>query len=547
MFLFLAISSVFIYILCVVLLYGLSKKEETSRAKVILHSILQYLCLSLLVLAFISGILYYQESGFGHPIGTHNYTGFITDLMTLTFLFVIVLVYNIRIIRSFCHPIYTKESIKGLHEFILYLRPFITDNEKFGRTVKYFSDITFPAVSIANPHSVVQNSDSDKIFTDDAEWKSAVSECMDKCVYTIIHIGNTEGCIWELEQCKNELLDKSIFVVSSEDAFKMFKSFIQHLDANIYPPTYEGGQQVYFLQSPGNIYFWKRESLHGKNDVKRIISSFVENRDNIANIILSRDEAVKSPFKSLFDDRCFPKDYGWFSWAGLSLISFPFMGRLKWQYWITLIPLAIILGVSLGPLGLFVMTIIITVFGKRMIWLSSKWSGIFAVNNQINLIAITMLVSTALSWGLGNAYLSKHPIDTFKTNNLINIPANSFPQIPSSELKISNKDICRNDIQKQIEQEAAGCPIQLSDYMTVTSIGYDDGTITVYISESGSSVCGWTEEHVQEVKKNIMNGLKTGYDIEKIISGDITFVYEYKYTMTNYVAVVTICPEDWSN
>ena len=146
MFLFLATSSVCVYILCVVLLYGLSKKEETSRTKVILHSVLQYLCLSLLVLAFISGILYYQESGYGHPIGTHNDIGFITDLMTLTFLFVIVLVYNIRIIRSFCHPIYTKESIKGLHEFILYLRPFNADKESFGRMVKIFGSLAKPCV-----------------------------------------------------------------------------------------------------------------------------------------------------------------------------------------------------------------------------------------------------------------------------------------------------------------------------------------------------------------------------------------------------------------
>lgn len=545
MFLFLATSSVCAYILCVALLYVLSKKEETSRIKVSLHSILQYMCLSLLALTFISGILYYQESGLGHLIGTNNYIDFITDLMTLSFLFVIVLVYNIRIIRSFCHPIYTKESIKGLHEFILYLRPFNSDNEKFGKTVKFFSNITFPAVSIANPHFVVQNSDSDKIFTDDTEWKSVVSECMDKCVYTIIHIGNTEGCIWELEQCKNELLGKSFFVVSSEDAFKVFRSFVQQLDAKIYLPTYEGGQQVFFLESPKNIYSWKRENIHDKNDVKRIVSSFTENRDSITGIIQSRREAVKSPFKSLFDDRCFPKNYGWFSWAGLSLISFPFMGRLKWQYWITLIPLAIILGVSLGQLGLFVMSIIITIFGKRLIWLSSKWSGISAVNNQINLIAITMLVSTALSWGLGNAYLSKHPIEKNNSNNLINTPVNDLSQFNSSALNIGNKDTCRFAIQKQIENEAASCPIQLNDYMTVTDISYEDGIIKVYISESGSSVCDWSDKLVEEVKKSIMDELKTGYDIEKIICGDITFVYECKYTMTNYVAHVKICPADW--
>ena len=280
--------------------------------------------------------------------------------------------------------------------------------------------------------------------------------------------------------------------------------------------------------------------------MKRIISSFTENRHSITGIIQSRDEAVKSPFKSLFDDRCFPKDYGWFSWAGLSLISFPFMGRLKWQYWITLIPLAIILGASLGQSGLIVISIIITIFGKRMIWLSSKWSGISVVNNQINLIAITMLVSTALSWGLGNAYLSKHPIEKYNSNNLISVPANDLSQIYSSAL-ISNKDMCRYAIQKQIENEAANCPIQSNDYMTVTGISYEDGIITVCISESGSSVCGWTEERVQEVKKNIMDGLRTGYDIKKIIIGDITFVYEYKYTMTNYVAVVKISPEDWTN
>ena len=64
-------------------------------------------------------------------MSTWNDSSFTTDLMILVFLASILIAYNIRFIRIFCQPVYLVSSIPNIDQYILYLRPFETDNTSF--------------------------------------------------------------------------------------------------------------------------------------------------------------------------------------------------------------------------------------------------------------------------------------------------------------------------------------------------------------------------------------------------------------------------------
>lgn len=541
MFISLFIVSIFIYLFSIGILIYISRTEATNRVEVYLHSALQYICLSMLSLAFISGILYYQENGYGHPIGTFDNGGFLSDLATLSFLFVVVLVYNMRLIRSFCQPIFTKNSIKGLHKFILYLRPFNEDGGNVEKLIKRFAKATYPAISIANPHSVVQGVDSDKIFTDDTEWKSAVQDCMTKCEYTIIHVGDTDGCMWELKQCEEGYFKKTFFVVTSKKAYEILRNFIKGINSLILIPMYNGGQQVYFLENPNNIYSWKTYPLNTSKDVKFILSEFQKERREMT-ISLSRYlEYKKHPFKSLFNDECFPNEFGWLSFAGISLFAFPFMGRLKWQYWITLIPIAIVLTVLFGQFGLLITSLLITIVGKRMVWLSGRWSGTNAINSQINLVALSSMICLILSFICGSIYLSKHPIDhTFKRY---------MDNYSATGLVVSLEDTYRQNFSSEIAVEKSKCPIKTNDVFTISDIDYSDGIVTYHIIVNEEKGYCLPKEKADVQKLAILDNYKQQPNYELIkntfVNGNITAIYKYTNSISGDVVMVRITTADW--
>ena len=163
-FLILTIVSIIGYALCVWYLISLSTESHISKAMIHTRILAQYACSTLLILAIASALLHFQATGV-HLMSTWNDSSFTTDLMILVFLASILIAYNIRFIRIFCQPVYLVSSIPNIDQYILYLRPFETDNTSFESFIKYISDKSYKAIAIANPHMVVQNVESDKLRT----------------------------------------------------------------------------------------------------------------------------------------------------------------------------------------------------------------------------------------------------------------------------------------------------------------------------------------------------------------------------------------------
>ena len=49
-------------------------------------------------------------------------------------------------------------------------------------------------------------------------------DCVFRSQYLVINVAKTEGCYWELNQLGGLFLNKVIFIISSLDAYTVFKS-----------------------------------------------------------------------------------------------------------------------------------------------------------------------------------------------------------------------------------------------------------------------------------------------------------------------------------
>lgn len=412
-FLIFTIASIIGYALCVWYLISLSTESHISKATIHTRIFAQYACSTLLIFAIASALLHFQAAG-AHLMSTWNDSSFTTDLMVLVFLASILIAYNIRFIRIFCQPVYLVGSIPNLDQFILYLRPFETDNTSFEGFVKYISDKSYKAIAIANPHMVVQNVESDKIYATDEEWKDAVHQCMQKSKFNILHIGNTDGCLWELQQCMDNQLGKTIFIVSTEEGYSVLQNFIYKLDKHVYfPKLPQDGSIAFFHRTADTMSAWDNFVIYNRQSAEELVDKFVSKRQNLLTEFELREEARKKPLVGLFQNQYFPEKLGMYSWAWLSVLAFPFVGRLRTIYTTILLVLTLIAILSrmvIGPWILWGIGFFIALFGKRMMWLSGKWAGGEAISKQINFLAIIQLISLVLAYFLSKWYLYLHPI-----------------------------------------------------------------------------------------------------------------------------------------
>lgn len=401
------------YAISLLLTFSLSKKERVTTETVLAQNVMRYMNCVMLITLFTSFLLALQETKISHPIGTFNNNGFLTDLMTLSFVFTIFVVFNLRIIRHFSQPITKAEDVDSFDKFILYLRPFKSDDFRYGKIVKQISKKSFGAVSIANPHEIIQNVDSDKIFADDYSWKNAVEKCILNAKFVILHIGKTEGCMWELNKCVEHYIGKTLFMISSQENYEMFVKFICEMKgcSRLQFPKYISGTiQVYYLSNSLDYNSWISAQVENKKSIIALLDSFADNRHELICEINEWRAARRKPLSNLFSKKVFPADFNSLSWCGISLVSYPFLARLNWQFWIIGIIIIAILVALLGQIGMIVFALILTIIGKRAMYVSYNWTGEYAVNSQINFMALIVLLSTIISLALGVIYLNYYPI-----------------------------------------------------------------------------------------------------------------------------------------
>lgn len=138
--------------------------------------------------------------------------------------------------------LFTSSIISSIDKCCLFLRPFelealsISDGES--KNAKVYKDISWnicgylsehvsQVYSIGNPRGMVDlifNSVS--IYARDEDWKNAIAILSKRAQVIVIHVGESNGCIWEIEHCSEQLLfDKVIFIVDEPNKLDFLKRF----------------------------------------------------------------------------------------------------------------------------------------------------------------------------------------------------------------------------------------------------------------------------------------------------------------------------------
>lgn len=121
--------------------------------------------------------------------------------------------------REAINPAESTSIIKDLENFCLYLRPFTTDKERTSSDNKLLNSLKkhIQPYAIGNPGMVLQNCAARRIYATHEEWKEAIDTLVKKAPFILIHIGYTEGCLWEFERCTMpDALKKTIFLIKAK-------------------------------------------------------------------------------------------------------------------------------------------------------------------------------------------------------------------------------------------------------------------------------------------------------------------------------------------
>lgn len=130
--------------------------------------------------------------------------------------------------------LFTTKIVPSISNCCLFLRPFelealsISDgdskrvkiySEISGEICRYLSQHVSQVLSIGNPQGMVDNIiHSVSIYASDEEWKNTIAILAGKAQVIVVHVGETNGCIWEIEHCSEQrLFDKVIFIVDSPE------------------------------------------------------------------------------------------------------------------------------------------------------------------------------------------------------------------------------------------------------------------------------------------------------------------------------------------
>lgn len=196
--------------------------------------------------------------------------------------------------RCFIEPYYNSSVVEKLSDFCLYLRPFDVDrlwtNRPRGsvrnicgmpiniesRFCTAFSKKIAQTFAIGNPNSNMPTTlYTSSIYANDEEWKEVVRHLSQKSKVIILHVGASDGCLWEMGHCvENNYLGKTIFLVEDNKMFDLIRKVcridpIEDLDIDSFC----------IVSYDRNLNKWIVNKISSKTDINSVVDSFIESHD----------------------------------------------------------------------------------------------------------------------------------------------------------------------------------------------------------------------------------------------------------------------------
>ncbi len=304
-------------------------------------------------------------------------------------------------------PYYTTDIIDRLDDFCLYLRPFISDNQRDwgwkSETLEQslcgmFNKRIAKCFCIGDPNSAMPTTLSTSgIYATDSEWKEAVEKMSEKSKIILLRVMETEGCIWEMKNCINRHLDKTVFLINESKDFELLKGVIT--DKNIEIPNVTISNKG-FIALYYNGSNWIVTLLKKNYDIKQFINNYLESHKELREEIIQKNRLgnmIKAPFQPM------EIEHKWMHYAAFFTQPFWYIIYNRWpRFWTTVsiiyaiiaIAVSLSLEITYGTEGLFLLSWLF--FGLVYMWFAPRITTAFNKNGSKH---ITQKVNaTLLKW-----------------------------------------------------------------------------------------------------------------------------------------------------
>lgn len=195
--------------------------------------------------------------------------------------------------RCFVEPYYNASLANSIEHLCLYLRPFETDEKsilsnsklyarrEWGIPVKIekllcqeLNRSVVQTFAIGNPNSNIPTTfATSNLYANDKEWRETIAILAKKASVIIIRIGQTEGCLWEMDHCiESEQLGKVIFLVDNSQAMRLLQERLVNKVPKVCCIQTEGHYAL-FLNDDGCE--WTSIKIETASDVKKCVDSYI--------------------------------------------------------------------------------------------------------------------------------------------------------------------------------------------------------------------------------------------------------------------------------
>ena len=304
-------------------------------------------------------------------------------------------------------PYYTTDIIDRLDDFCLYLRPFISDNQRDwgwkSETLEQslcgmFNKRIAKCFCIGDPNSAMPTTLSTSgIYATDSEWQEAVEKMSEKSKIILLRVMETEGCIWEMKNCINRHLDKTVFLINESKDFELLKGVIT--DKNIAIPNVTISNKG-FIALYYNGSNWIVTLLKKNYDIKQFINNYLESHKELREEIIQKNRLgnmIKAPFQPM------EIEHKWMHYAAFFTQPLWYIIYNRWpRFWTTVsiiyaiiaIAVSLSLEITYGTEGLFLLSWLF--FGLVYMWFAPRITTTFNKNGSKH---ITQKVNaTLLKW-----------------------------------------------------------------------------------------------------------------------------------------------------
>lgn len=315
--------------------------------------------------------------------------------------------------RIFFEPYYTTDIIDRLDDFCLYLRPFVSDkqrnwglmNEPLEKALcGIFNKRIAKCFCIGDPNTAMPTTLSTSgIYASDSEWQDAVKKMSEKCKVILLRVMETEGCIWEMKNCINRHLDKTIFLINESRDFELLKEFITDKDIEI-PNVTISNKGFIALYYDGKS--WSISLLRNNSDIKQFINNYIEFHKGLEEEIKhnnSLGNIIKAPFRSMEIKQ------KWVHYVAFLMQPFWYIIYNRWpRFWtitsityaFTAIAVSLFLEIMYDTEGIYLL--IFLIFSFVYMWFAPRITTAFNKNGSKY---ITQKVNTTLLKWIGVYYV----------------------------------------------------------------------------------------------------------------------------------------------